>query len=115
MVWILLATMLAACGGRQQSQSGVEPDTVLHLYGADLVGAEVAVAGKVVLVSESDLVPYPIPVGGAKDVEKERLQHVVIRLNPGTHHLVIRRDSGVLVDRQLYFSNGQTRELRVQP
>ncbi len=63
LLWIFLATVLAACGGRQESQSGIETETVLHLYGSELVGLEVSIAGTRTLIDKDKLVPHSRSAG----------------------------------------------------
>ncbi|GHD20873.1 hypothetical protein GCM10007052_30950 [Halioglobus japonicus] len=65
------------------------------------------------VVNESDLTPYEIGVLGAKDRENENLETITLKVDEGSQRITVQKNSQVVVDKTMYFSKGQTREIRV--
>jgi len=50
---------------------------------------------------------------GAKDKEEESLETVTFKVETGQLNVKVSRGGAVIVSRQMQFSHGQTRELRI--
>jgi hypothetical protein len=111
---LLLALTLAACGGQQQRVVGLEESTTLIIRGEGLVGATVSVGdGFRRTIAENDLTAYELGVLGAKDSENERLETITLKVDAGDQRVTVQQSGRVLVDKTMYFTDGQTREVRV--
>lgn len=111
----MFMVLLAACGGQQQRAGGIQEETMLIIRSEQLVGATVSVQPAFErVITEQDLTPYGMGVAGATDREEERLETLTIKVDAGTHRVKVTRGGNVVLDKELYFSQGQTRELRVR-
>lgn len=109
-----LITMLTACGGSQHRTTGIEESTMLIIRGETLVGLTVSInPGITRQIQSEDLTPYTMGVLGAKDKEEENLETVTFKVETGLLDIKVSRGGAVIVSRQMQFSNGQTRELRI--
>jgi hypothetical protein len=111
---VALIAMLTACGGTQHRTSGLEESTMLIIRGETLVGLTVSIEpGITRVIQEQDLTPYSMGVLGAKDKEEESLETVTFKVETGQLNVKVSRGGAVIVSRQMQFSHGQTRELRI--
>jgi hypothetical protein len=111
----LALAMLAGCGAQQQRAYGIDQETLLVVRATQLVGATLTVEPSYkAAITKQDLTPYKFGIPGAADTENETLETVTIKVTPGTHRVKIELDGQVLLDQDLYFGQGQTRELRVR-
>ena len=111
---VALIAMLTACGGTQHRTSGLEESTMLIIRGETLVGLTVSIEpGITRVIQEQDLTPYSMGVLGAKDKEEESLETVTFNVETGQLNVKVSRGDAVIVSRQMQFSHGQTRELRI--
>jgi uncharacterized protein YcfL len=111
----LSLVLLAACGAQQQRTYGIEEETQLVLRSEQLVGAIVTVAPTFKRsITEDDLTPYQMGIGGVKDKEVQNLQTITVKVTPGTHRVTVERNGIPVLDQDLYFGQGQTRELRIR-
>jgi hypothetical protein len=111
---VALIAMLTACGGTQHRTSGIEESTMLIIRGETLVGLTVSIEpGITRVIQEQDLTPYSMGVLGAKDKEEESLETVTFKVETGQLNVKVSRGGAVIVSRQMQFSHGQTRELRI--
>ena len=111
----LAVVLLAGCGAQQHRAYGVQEQCLLVLRADQLVGATITVDPSYhATVTKNDLTPYDFSIAGAKDPEVETLQTVTVQVSTGTHRVKVERDGAVLLDQSLYFSQGQTRELRIR-
>lgn len=114
-VAIVLMTLLTACGAQQQRVSGIQEETLLVLRAEHMVGSTVAVDPSFRrVITKDDLTPYRLGVLGAADREEEGLETVTVKVEPGTRRVTVTRDGTTVMDKELYFNNGQTRELRIR-
>ena len=112
---LLLLVFLAGCGGFEERSVGIEEETKLIVRSETLVGATVEIGeGFTMVVAEENLTKYTMGVLGAADRENEGLESITISVDPGTHRVRISRGGTVLADRELHFTQGQSRELRVR-
>ena len=115
LISLLLLVLLAGCGGFEERSTGIEEETKLIVRSESLVGATVEIGeGFSMVVAQENLTKYTMGVLGAADRENERLETITISVDPGTHRVRISRGGTVLADRQLHFTQGQTRELRIR-
>lgn len=113
--FFMALALLSACGGQQQKTAGIAEETMLIVRGEQLVGLTVSVGGQFrKTLSSSDLTAYELGVLGAKDGENERLQTVTLKVDEGEQKVTVSDGKVMLVDRSMYFSKGQTRELRIR-
>lgn len=109
-----LITMLTACGGTQHRTTGIEESTMLVIRGETLVGLTVSIEpGITRLIQKDDLTPYSMGVLGAKDKEEENLETVTFKVETGLLDIKVSKAGAVILSRQMQFSQGQTRELRI--
>jgi hypothetical protein len=116
MIWIGLSlAILAGCGAQQQRSYGIDEETKLVIRAEELVGTTMTIEPAFKKsITEADLTPYQFGLGGFKDPEVQNLETVVVKVSVGTHRVRVERNGVALVDRELYFSQGQTRELRIR-
>jgi hypothetical protein len=111
----VLLGMLAGCGAQQQRASGIEEETLLVLRAEQMVGTTVVVAPSFRrAITKDDLTPYKFGLLGAADPEEQRLETVTVKVEPGKHQVTVTRDGATVLDKELYFNKGQTRELRIR-
>lgn len=115
MFLVVLAVIgLAGCGAQQQRAHGLEEDTTLVVRAEQLVGATLTVAPSFKkAIAKSDLTPYQFGVAGARDPEEQRLETISVKVPAGTHRVTVERNGAVLLNKDLYFNKGQTREVRL--
>lgn len=112
---VLSLALVAGCGAQRHRVVGVEESTQLVVRAEQMIGDTVSVEPTFrKVITKDDLTPYQLGVLGAKDREEERLQTVTIKVSPGTHRVRVERGGVVLLDQEMYFGQGQTRELRVK-
>ena len=111
----LALVLLAACGAQQQRTYGLEEDTQLVLRSEQLVGITVTIGSSFnKTITEDDLTPYQMGIAGVKDREPQTLQTITIKVSPGTHRVKVERNGIAVLDQDLYFGKGQTREQRIR-
>jgi len=113
---VFLSMMLLACGAPiQKSTTGLVEDTQLILVGEQLTGLNVAI-GTIVnkKIGRSDLERYRFGVLGSADSERENMHKVTFIIKAGEHRVVVSDGDAVMYDKVLYFSDGQTREVRIR-
>jgi len=112
---IIMALVLTSCGSIEQRSVGIESDTLLVIRGEVLVGLTVDVEpGFSRRLAASDLTPYKGAVLGAKDRVEEGLQTVTLKIDKGNHRVTVSSGNSVMVSQDMYFAEGQTRELRIR-
>ena len=112
---VLSLFVLAGCGAQQHRSYGIQEESQLVVRGEQLVGASIAIGPSFSKVlTKEDLTPYEMGVPGAKNREEEDLETVTIKVTPGSHKVRLERDGAVLLEQELYFSQGQTREQRLR-
>lgn len=112
---ISILLTLAACGGQQEKSVGLEEGVMLLLKSEALVGSEIMVDDKrVLIVTKDDLYTGVTKVWGTKKREDNKLQKVAIELTPGSHTVSVLSDGVPIYSSELYFSAGQTREIRIR-
>lgn len=112
---LLLLVFLAGCGAFEERSVGIEEDTTLIVRSESLVGATVQIGDEFsMVVAKEDLTKYTMGILGVNDRENERLETITITVDAGTHRVRISRGGTVLADRELHFTQGQTRELRIR-
>ena len=113
LIW-LIASCLSACGGVQTYQAGLDERTTLIVRSEVLIGHTIEIGEAVsMLVSKSDLSPYKLGVLGSKDSLNEGLQAVVLQVQSGRQPIKVSMGNTLLYNKVLYFSAGQTREIRI--
>lgn len=111
----LAMAILAGCGAQQKRAYGIEEESRLVVRAEQLVGATVTIEPSFQkAITKDDLTPYQFGIGGVKDPEEQNLETITVKVAPGTHRVKIERNGAVLLDQQVYFSQGQTRELRIR-
>jgi|TARA_B110000902_G_scaffold251404_1_gene311623 hypothetical protein len=110
----VLVLFLSACGGLQKYEAGIAQQAKLILRGEALVGCRVDVGPRFsLLVSKSDLTAYEFGVLGSKDSETESLQTIVLEVESGSQSVKVSYGTSMIYDKTLYFSDGQTRDIRI--
>lgn len=111
----MVLTVLVGCGAQQQRAYGIEEESRLVVRAEQLVGASITVepAFKKSITKE-DLTPYLFGIGGVKDKEEQNLETITVKVDPGTHRVKVERNGVALIDQDMYFAQGQTRELRIR-
>ncbi len=111
----LLTLLLGGCGGMQQYETGIEQQPKLIIRSEVMIGNTIEVGENFnLLVSKENLTPYPLGILGAKNSANEQLQTVVLEVASGTQSIRISNGSTVLYQKDLYFSDAQTREIRIR-
>lgn len=111
----LMMVVVAGCGAQQKRTYGLEEGSLLVVRAAQLVGATMTIDPSYRRsIAKDDLTPYQMGIAGAKDPEEQNLETITVKVTPGTHRVKVEKDGAVLLDQELYFSQGQTRELRIR-
>lgn len=111
----LAMVVLAGCGAQQKRTYGIEEESRLVVRAEQLVGATMTIEPSLrKSITKEDLTPYQMGIAGAKDPEEQNLETITVKVAPGTHRVKLERDGVVLLDQELYFGQGQTRELRIR-
>ena len=109
----ILTLCLSACGGLQKYEAGISQQATLIIRSEVLVGHRVEVGPEFsLMISKTDLTAYKFGILGSKDSENEGLQAVVFEVESGSQSVKVSAGSGIVYDKVLYFSDGQTREIR---
>ena len=112
---IALTVFLAGCGGYEERTTGMEEETTLIIRGETLVGMTVSLdSGFRRVISEDDLTEYDMSILGSANSEVEDLESITLMVESGQQRVTISKGGSTLVDRQLHFTHGQTRELRIR-
>lgn len=111
----VLALCVSACGGIQKYETGITQQATLIVRSEILVGSRVDVGpGFSLLVSKADLTAYEFGVLGAKDSDNEGLQTIVLEVESGSKSVKVSDGNSMVYNKTLYFSDGQTREIRIR-
>lgn len=111
---VLFSVLLVGCGGAQHRTTGIEESTTLLVRAESLVGLTVSIEpGLTRVIQKEDITPYRMGVLGVVNKEEESLETVTFKVETGLLNVTVSRGSSVIVTRQMQFSNGQTRELRI--
>lgn len=111
----LAVTVLAGCGAQQQRTYGIEEESRLVVRAVHLVGSTVTVEPFFKKsITKEDLTPYQFGIAGAKDSEEQNLETITVKVSPGKHKVKVESNGAVVIDQELYFGQGQTRELRIR-
>ena len=112
---VMLALVLSACGAYNEKTAGIEEDTVLILRSETLVGLSIEITPSFSsVISEDDLTKFTMGMAGVTDSENQNLETVTLKVESGTQQLTIRRNGTTVYNRELHFTHGQTRELRIR-
>jgi len=110
-----MVVVLAGCGAQQKRTFGLEEESLLVVRAVQLVGATVTVEPAFRRsITKEDLTPFQMGIAGAKDPEEQNLETITVKVTPGTHRVRVEKDGKVLLEQELFFSQGQTRELRIR-
>ena len=113
---VMLALVLSACGAYNEKAAGIEEDTMLVLRSESLVGLSVEITpGFSRVITAGDLTKFTMGIAGVSDSENQNLETITLKVESGTQRLTIRRNGAAVYDRDLHFTHGQTRELRIRP
>ncbi len=111
----MLAVVLSACGAYNEKATGIEEDTILVLRSETLVGMSVEITPSFSrVVTADDLTEFTMGIGGVNDSENQNLETITLKVESGKQRLTIRRNGVPVYDRDLHFTHGQTRELRIR-
>jgi len=111
----LLILLLSGCGGMQKYERGIEQQPNLIIRSEVMIGNTIEVGEDFkLLVSKEHLTSYPLGILGSKDSENEQLQTVVLEVEGGNQSITISNSSTVLYQKDLYFNDAQTREIRIR-
>ena len=111
---VLFSVLLVGCGGVQHRTIGIEESTTLLIRAESLVGLTVSIEpGLTRVIQKEDLTTYRMGILGAANKAEESLETVTFKVETGLLNITVSRGSSVIVARQMQFSNGQTRELRI--
>lgn len=111
----VLAAILVGCGAHQERASGIEEDTTLIIRGETLVGLTVSVTpGFSRVIGEEDLTKFTMGIAGVADSENQNLETITIKVESGLQRLTVTKNGAIILDKELHFTNGQTREMRIR-
>jgi hypothetical protein len=113
---IAIAFLITGCGAAvQKSTTGYVEETRLLIRADKLVGLNVSI-GDIVNkdVEKTDLEKYRLGVWGAKNTERENQQTAIFIVEKGEHQVLVTDGDTVVYDAVLFFSNEQTREIRIK-
>jgi hypothetical protein len=113
---VVVSILLTACGAPAiTSNQSISQQAGVRLVSNELVGSQVIIDGRSgVEIVKSSLVKYTMGVAGAADAEEEGLDVYVIDLMPGMHTIIVLKNGVTILEKELYLSDGQTKELRVK-
>lgn len=112
-LFVLLS--LAGCGAPMENRSvGIEQPTQLIIVGFDLVGATLLIDESRLTLSSEMKKPFRLGIAGSKDTDRQKQDIFYIPLDPGKHSLAIEKPGKVLLRKDIYLSEGQSREVLVQ-
>ena len=112
---IVIATVLIGCGAQQQRVAGIEEDTTLVIRGETLVGLTVSVTpGFSRVIGEDDLTKFTMGIAGSTDSENQNLETITLKVESGLQRLTVTKNGSIILDQELHFTNGQTREMRIR-
>lgn len=112
---IVLMALLAGCGAYQERTVGIDEETMLVIRGESLVGLTVSIdSGFTTVIGKDDLTKYKMGVLGVSNSENENLETITLKVDSGPHRITVSSGGSTLVNKELHFTNGQTRELRIR-
>ncbi|MFT5704996.1 MAG: hypothetical protein ACI8SK_000950 [Shewanella sp.] len=114
--FLFLSVFLVACGSNvQRNATGLEHEQKVVIIADVLVGNSITVAAiNNYTISGKDLTPYETGVAGAADAADENRQILIIKLDKGSHKLLIKSPTGnVLYTKDIYLADGQIRTIRL--
>jgi len=112
---IVFMALLAGCGGYQERTVGVEEETALVIRGESLVGLTVSIdSGFTTVIGEDDLTKFKMGILGSTNSEAEDLETITLKIDSGQHRIIVSGADTTHLDKVLYFTHGQTRELRIR-
>ena len=112
---IVIATVLVGCGAQQQRVAGIEEDTTLIIRGETLIGLTVSVTpGFSRVIGEGDLTEFTMGIGGVNDSENQNLETITLKVESGLQRLTVTKNGSIILDKELHFTHGQTREMRIR-
>lgn len=112
---IIIATVLVGCGAQQQRVAGIEEDTTLVIRGETLVGLTVSITpGFSRVIGEDDLTKFTMGIAGATDSENQILETITLEVESGLQRLTVTKNGSIILDKELHFTHGQTREMRIR-
>jgi len=112
---IVIAIVLVGCGAQQQRVAGIEEDTTLVIRGETLVGLTVSVTpGFSRVIGKDDLTKFTMGMGGVTDSENQNLETITLKVESGLQRLTVTKNGSIILDKELHFTHGQTREMRIR-
>ena len=113
-ILIFSTIMVSGCGTIQNNDFGlIEPSKII-IRSDSLVGSSVEVGKDYFLtVEKEDLAPYKTGILGVADREIEKLETLEIVVDEGIHSVIVRTNSKVRLNKDVYVGKGQYRELRI--
>lgn len=112
---VMVAVVLAGCGSFETKAVGLEEETLLVIRGEQLVGLRVEVdSGFSKTITEDDLTEFTMGLGGVTDSENQNLETITLMVDSGEQRVTVTDGGATVLDRQLHFTHGQTRELRIR-
>ena len=112
---VIIVFFLSSCGGAQKYEGGITQQPTLIVRSELLVGHRIDVGPTFsLLISKADLTAYKLGILGSKDSEIEGLQTIVLEVESGSQSVKVSEGSSMVYDKTLYFSDGQTREIRIR-
>ncbi len=112
---VMLGLTLSACGAYNEKTAGIEEDTILVLRSESLIGLSVEITPSFSrVVTADDLTKFTMGMAGVSDSENQNLETITLKVESGMQRLTIRRNGATVYDRDLHFTHGQTRELRIR-
>jgi hypothetical protein len=113
---LIFGLLLTACGANvQHKETGLAHEQQIIVIAKQLVGNTISV-GKIVnhTITQSDLTPYQTGVAGAADAADENNQILSIKVDKGTHEILIKDLQGTTIyAKSLYLADGQIRTIRL--
>jgi len=80
-----------------------------------LVGLTVSVTpGFSRVIGGDDLTEFTMGMGGVTDSENQNLETITLKVESGLQRLTVTKNGSIILDKELHFTHGQTRELRIR-
>tara|TARA_B100001559_G_scaffold305519_1_gene295879 strand:+ start:224 stop:592 length:369 start_codon:yes stop_codon:yes gene_type:complete len=114
---IIITQFLTACAtGTQKIAIGLEEPTQLLLQSEALVGMSVSINNQLpFIILKNELTRNKLGIWGDHEKEdNEKYELFILNVNPGNNRLSVTSEGQKIYDKELYFSKGQKRIVRVE-
>ncbi len=113
---IIITQFLTACAtGTQKIAIGLEEPTQLLLQSEALVGMSVSINNQLpFIILKNELTRNKLGMWDYEKEDNEKYELFILNVNPGNNRLSVTSEGQKIYDKELYFSKGQKRIVRVE-